>query len=385
MGDCLGRGHMDERSKNARRNSVRSLIVVAIVGSVFMNARFSFAATHLVQTPPRLASSSKIALKDPQALGVTPRGLLLVMDIARDQILERRPLGKFVVFAGSGVNGFTGDGHLAVDAEVSIINRSGIAVAKNGTVYFSDSGNSRVRAILPNGIIETVAGGGTKAIGLGSLHARDVRFAGYYGPVGLAIAPSVELYIADDSIYRLGPDGILHWVVGEQSTPADQPPGCTTYSNPSFQNNFASSISLAFDGAGDLLVAGGGAFNLYEDTADGQLRWIEGFRAMGGTWGTLSEAPDGTVVLACGGLSRFSSSGSIVPAITNVAWNETSTALGGRKAGSIYLANQFGPGAGVVVAANSDIYVVSARSQFSSVGAIIRFTPTGHVSTIWRS
>ena len=40
-----------------------------------------------------------------------------------------------------------------------------MAVAPDGTLYFADAGNSRVRAILPNGTITTIAGNGQAATG----------------------------------------------------------------------------------------------------------------------------------------------------------------------------------------------------------------------------
>lgn len=100
----------------------------------------------------------------PYALAVAPNGDLLVVDSGRDQILRRLPSGKFQVLVGDGKRGFSGDGGQADHAEVNVQNDSGIAVAKNGTVYFADNGNGRVREVLPNGIIKTVAGGGHRAL-----------------------------------------------------------------------------------------------------------------------------------------------------------------------------------------------------------------------------
>jgi hypothetical protein len=51
-------------------------------------------------------------------------------------------------------------------------------VARDGTVFFSDYGNNRVRAVLPDGTIKTVAGDGrTGGFLIGSRPVLRVRCA----------------------------------------------------------------------------------------------------------------------------------------------------------------------------------------------------------------
>lgn len=60
--------------------------------------------------------------------------------------------------AGTGLQGYAGDGGAAIDAE---LNTPGdVVVAADGTIYFVDAANFRVRRITPAGVIETVAGNG---------------------------------------------------------------------------------------------------------------------------------------------------------------------------------------------------------------------------------
>src|SRR5208283_2373440 len=94
-------------------------------------------------------SASYVAPEAPTTLVVAPNGDLLVVDSGRDQILRYLASGKFQVLAGDGKRGFSGDGGPAVRARISVHGNSGIAVARDGTVYFSDSGNGRVREVLP--------------------------------------------------------------------------------------------------------------------------------------------------------------------------------------------------------------------------------------------
>lgn len=68
------------------------------------------------------------------------------------------PVNVVTTFAGDGTLAFGGDGGSALAAQTNF--PYGIAVAPDGTVYFSDSGNYRIRKIDPTGVITTVAGTG---------------------------------------------------------------------------------------------------------------------------------------------------------------------------------------------------------------------------------
>lgn len=92
--------------------------------------------------------------------------------------------------AGSGVDGYSGDGGKATNAALSqplyVIDDT------NGNVYFSDNLNHRVRKIDSNSIITTVAGGG---------NSDDATTAGtqadIYLPMGLSFDTNSFLYICD--------------------------------------------------------------------------------------------------------------------------------------------------------------------------------------------
>lgn len=67
--------------------------------------------------------------------------------------------GTIITIAGNGSGGFSGDGGPATNASFSPY---GLAIGPDGTLYFADSSNFRIRAISPaTGIIRTIAGNGT--------------------------------------------------------------------------------------------------------------------------------------------------------------------------------------------------------------------------------
>jgi hypothetical protein len=97
-------------------------------------------------TPPAAKIPTRGAiLEHPHGLAVGADGALYVVDTGRDQVLRRLPTGRFVVLAGNGHRGFSGDGGPATNAELSLTNYSGLATGPNGTLYIADSGNDRVR------------------------------------------------------------------------------------------------------------------------------------------------------------------------------------------------------------------------------------------------
>jgi len=285
---------------------VVSGVSYAIVSRPSARARHTGTSSPSKPISPVLAGAF-VSPKSPYGLAVAPNHDLLVVDSGRDQILRRLPSDEFQVVAGDGKRGFSGDGGPAVRAEINLDYQAGIAVAKNGTIYFSDAQNGRVREILPDGIIETVAGGGTVSLGTKPVAALSAKFDAPWGLFGLVIGPNGELYIGANAVYRLGPKGVLHWVVGKSgvSLPKNWH---GVYSNPAIQSDFTPAVRIAFDGKGELLVAGGGGFGLYEMTSAGKLRFVENLRG-DGYWGSLAAGAGGSVVLAYNaGVFRFSPS-----------------------------------------------------------------------------
>jgi len=373
----------EARNRQRRRWFFIGIIVVIamIVSGVsyFVDKGPSARARHTgtSSTSKTLAQSGPfVSPKAPYILAVAPNGDLLVVDTGRDQILRRLPSGKFQVVAGDGKRGFSGDGGSAVRARINVQGDSGLAVARNGTFYFADSGNGRVREVPPDGIIKTVAGGGRAPLGTEPVVAIKAKFPEPWGVFGLAIGPNAQLYIGSTKgVYRLGPGGVLYWVVGE----APLPNSCWDC-NPGNQNDFTPAIRLAFDGNGDLLVAGGGGWGLYEMTRTGRLRFVGTFRG-DGFWGSLAAGAGGTVVLAVrNGIFQFSPSGTVKPVLLS-SFTEASllnTALGPR--------NIFIGGNGVAASKSGDIYVdTNPGNTFTSVSAILELRPNGRVVALWKS
>ena len=88
---------------------------------------------------------------------------MYIADYDNHRIRRVDPGGVIATIAGTGVAGFGGDGGPATAARLNY--PIGVAVDAVGNVYVADRANHRVRRIGPGGIIETVAGSGVEGFG----------------------------------------------------------------------------------------------------------------------------------------------------------------------------------------------------------------------------
>ncbi|MGE0222652.1 MAG: hypothetical protein AB7S57_05280 [Acetobacteraceae bacterium] len=107
--------------------------------------------------------------------------------------------GSISTIAGTGERGFAGDGGPATRAQLN--EPYGVVVDRNGTVFFADRLNRRVRKVDANGIITTLAGDGS---GKYSGDGGPAATAGLAEPNGLALdSAHARLFIADVADHRV--------------------------------------------------------------------------------------------------------------------------------------------------------------------------------------
>lgn len=167
----------------------------------------------------------------------------------------------------------------------------GVAIAKDGTIYIADAGESnRIRKISPDGNVTTLAGGNEGfADGVGSS-------ASFNTPSALALGPGGNLFVADtgnNRIRKITPDGRVSTVAGD---------GTAGYvDGPVMKAQFNGPIGLAVSEAGDIYVA-----DTYNDvirmiTTEGEVTTIAGAGSPGYADGeqkaALFDTPCGIVIL----------------------------------------------------------------------------------------
>lgn len=130
--------------------------------------------------------------KGPGKLAVDAMGNIYVSDTQNHSIRKITPAGDVSTLAGSGTAGFT-DGN---GANARFSNPGGIAVDASGNVYVGD--NRRIRKITPMGEVSTLAGSGL----LGSADGSGTA-AQFSAPVGLCVDPSGNIFVADALNHRI--------------------------------------------------------------------------------------------------------------------------------------------------------------------------------------
>ena len=122
------------------------------------------------------------------------------------------PAQVVTTVAGTGEPGFSGDGGLATHAQFN--DPRHLTVDAAGNVFVVDTNNVRIRKILPNGRVVTVAGTGEAAEPIKGAAVRS----GFLGIGGLAVMANGTLYIADATgLQKVEPSGSLSFVVTGQS------------------------------------------------------------------------------------------------------------------------------------------------------------------------
>jgi sugar lactone lactonase YvrE len=115
-------------------------------------------------------------------------------------------------FAGTGTDGFSGDGGPATAAKM--VSPSGVATDIYGNVYIADQNNSRIRMVNAAGIITTIAGNGTTGYSGDGGPATNAQI---YWPSGVAIDRMGNIYIADqfnDAIRKIDTTGTISTIAG---------------------------------------------------------------------------------------------------------------------------------------------------------------------------
>ena len=143
------------------------------------------------------ARGTLVAHLQPGPMALGQNGVLYISEPSLEQVVARLPDGSFKRIAGTGRAGYSGDGGPAVRAMLR--QPEGLAVAADGTVYIADFGNNRVREVLPDGTIETVAGAGGKApetIPINGLPGGPALRVHMWSPSAIAIGRDGALYIA---------------------------------------------------------------------------------------------------------------------------------------------------------------------------------------------
>ena len=139
-------------------------------------------------------------------------GNVIIADSANHRIRRIDSRGVISTIGGTGKEGYGGDGGPATAAQFAF--PSAIAMDVNGTIYVADFGNHRIRAINPDGTATTIAGTGEPEYNGDNRHAIDANIG---EPTGVAVDTFGHVFISDQVNNRIRvviADGTIHTVAG---------------------------------------------------------------------------------------------------------------------------------------------------------------------------
>ncbi|HEX8699915.1 MAG TPA: RHS repeat-associated core domain-containing protein [Myxococcaceae bacterium] len=185
-----------------------------------------------------------------------------------NQVFRVSPEGRLYRFAGTGSSQSTGDGGPALQA--SLQRAWHVAVGPDGSVFISEE--CKIRRVLPNNIITTVAG--TDTCGIQGEGVGGPATSAQLGPVlSTAVAQDGTLYIADawsHAVYRLGTDGVLTRVAGTHNG------GFLGDNGRAIQARLNYPLGVAVTSDGSVLIADSNNHRVRKVSPDGIIRTIAG-------------------------------------------------------------------------------------------------------------
>ena len=142
------------------------------------------------------SAAASALLNDPEALVLDSAGNLYIVDSGNAAIRKVNAAGIISTVAGNGVQGYSGDNGPATSAQLTI--PRGMAIDSSGNLFIADFGNGRVRKVTTDGNINTVA-----------LNTTVI-------PQGVSVDSAGNLYIADfnNAVWKLPPGGVIVRIAG---------------------------------------------------------------------------------------------------------------------------------------------------------------------------
>ena len=283
--------------------------------------------------------------------------------------------GLITTFAGNGHEGYGGDGGLATDAPLSPY---GIVIDPAGNLYVTDPTASRVRKVATTGVITSVAGDGDTDDGDGG-----AALAHSLSPGGVAIDAQGNVYITDTQasrIRKVDPDGVLTTIGGNGLQ------GYAGDGGAALAAELSSPRGIAVDGLGNLYIADELNFRIRRIDATGTITTVAGNGTSGssGDGGPAIDAelttPVAIAIDALGNLYIADEEANRIRKVDTAGVITTLAGTGAYGSGSVdgeATLSELAAPTGVAVDGNGNVYIADSQNYL-----IRRVDPGGMITTI---
>ena len=218
------------------------------------------------------------------------------------------PNGIITTVAGGGTNG--GDGGYATGAALNF--PEGVTVDESGNMYIADTVNGRIRQVNTNGIITTVAGLDALVVPQNNGLATNTSLN---NPAGVTVDAAGNLFIADagnEIVRKVTPQGMITSVAGNGTN------GYAGDGGPATNASLNYPASVAVDANGNVFVADAGNNVIRKISSGGVITTVAGTgtNIYSGDGGPATNAslyfPQGVTVDAVGNLFIADSGNDVV-------------------------------------------------------------------------
>jgi NHL repeat len=245
-------------------------------------------------------AATSAQLSDPIGVAVDKAGNFYIAEATNHRIRKVDTNGIITTVAGNGSSGYSGDGGAATSAQINW--PYDVAVDGAGNLFIADSSNQRIRKVNTNGMITTVAGNGYWGYSGDGGAAFSAQLC---YPRGVALDSGGNLFIADSLNYcvrKVDTMGIITTVAGNGSLGYSGDGGAAT----SAQLNVP--FRVAVDTAGNLFIGERNNHRIRKVDTNGIITTVAGNGSPGysGDGGAATSAqlyhPKGVVVDTAGNL-----------------------------------------------------------------------------------
>src|ERR1039457_5540307 len=246
------------------------ILLVALSCSCAIAQQYTISTIAGGAPPPTPVSAAGTSIGQPRGTAVDSAGNVYFS--SSNTVFKLATNGTLTVFAGNSREGYSGDGGLAVNAQLN--QPAGIAIDSKGNVYIADSQNNVVRIVTLDGNINTFAGTGAAGYA-GDTGAAAGGGAALNNPLGLAFDKKGNLYIADNynhAIRIVTTDGNINTFAGNQGDSSG-------YLGDGAAANLAQltyPTDVAVDSSGNVYIADYGNYVIRQVTADGNIHTYAG-------------------------------------------------------------------------------------------------------------